>query len=254
MQKLLKSSALIFSLLLGTLLSAANIDQLIQAGERRIDSGAAAQKRIVAMAEETDQMIADYKQALKVLDGLNVYNDLQRKQIANQQLEKENLQESIGKVGSIEQQIVPLMVKMVDSLKAFVAADVPFLMEERSKRVNDLVELMAAPDVADAEKLRAVLEAYAIETDFGNTIERYKEKIEVDGNLQEMNFLRIGRLALAYQSDDGSITGAWDKSQGAYVPLDAADFKSHIAFGLKVAGKEISPDLFIVPVPAPEGA
>ncbi|MBT8142881.1 MAG: DUF3450 domain-containing protein [Gammaproteobacteria bacterium] len=254
MHKLLKSSVLILSLLISSFLCAANIDQLIRAGEKRIDEGARAQKQIVAMAEQTDDLIAEYKQALKVLDGLKVYNDLQRKQIANQELEKVNLNESIDKVGSIEQQIVPLMVKMVESLQTFVAADVPFLLDERTKRVNDLGDLMENPNVADAEKLRAVLEAYGIETDFGNTIERYKQKISVGGNVQEMNFLRIGRLVLAYQSDDGSITGAWDKDKGEFVELSPADYKSHIAFGLKVAGKEISPDLFIVPVPAAEGA
>lgn len=254
MQKFLKSSVLMSLALLGSSLFGASIDQLISAGEARINDGARAQKRIVALADETDNLIAEYKQTLKVVDGLNIYNGLQKKQIANQEAEKVNLIESVDKVADIERQIVPLMVNMIDSLKQFVAGDVPFLLDERNKRVQDLDDLMEAPDVAQAEMLRQVLQAYSIETDFGNTIESYKDKINIGGNELEVNFLRIGRIALAYQSDDGKDTGAWDASQKAFVPLSASDYKAHIDTGLKIARKEVSPDLFIIPVPAAEGA
>lgn len=254
MQKFLKSSVLMSLVLLGSSLFAANIDQLISAGESRLNDGARAQKRIVALADETDDLSAEYKQVLKIVDGLNIYNGLQKKQIANQEAEKQNLIESIGKVGDLEQQIVPLMVNMIDSLKQFVAGDVPFLLDERNNRIQDLEDFMVDPGIAQTEKLRQVLQAYSIETDFGNTIESYKDKIEIDGNLLEVNFLRIGRISLAYQSDDGKYTGAWDGSQGAFVPLSASEYKAHIDTGLKIARKEVSPDLFIVPVAAPQGA
>lgn len=255
MQKFLKSSTFIVSvLLIGSSVFAANIDQLIQASESRLSENASAQKRVVAMADDIDQMSADYKQTLKVIDGLSVYNELQKKQIANQEAEKVNLVESVDKIDGIEQQIMPLMVKMVSALSDFVAGDVPFLLEERNKRVQGLNDVLVNPNATRAEMLRQVLQAYAIETDFGNTIEQYTDKIDLNGNLQQVNFLRIGRISLAYQSEDGSETGAWDKEQAAFVPLSAADYKTHIGFGLKVARKEISPDLFIIPVQAAQGA
>jgi len=255
MQKFLKSSVLSVSLLLiGSSFTAANIDQLISAGESRLNQAASAQKRIVAFADETDNLVAEYKQTLKVVDGLKTYNDLQKKIIANQEAEKVNLNESIEKVGDIENQMTPLMVKMVSSLKSFVEGDVPFLLDERRKRIADLEAVMENPNVGDAEKLRRVLQAYTIETDFGNTIERYTGKLSLEGNDIQVNFLRIGRLSLSYQSDDGSQTGAWNPETKAYEALSASDYKAQVNFGLKVAGKEISPDLFIVPVPAAQGA
>ncbi len=255
MQKFLKSSVLTVSLLLiGSSFTAANIDQLISAGESRLSQAASAQKRIVAMADETDNIVSEYKQTLKVVDGLKIYNNLQNKQIANQEAEKVNLLESIDKVGDIENQMTPLMVKMVSSLKSFIEGDVPFLLGERRKRMSDLEGVMENPNVTDAEKLRQVLQAYTIETDFGNTIERYTGKLNLNGNDIQVNFLRIGRLSLSYQSDDGSLTGAWNPATKAFEELSAADYKAQIGFGLKVAGKEISPDLFIVPVPAAQGA
>ena len=255
MQKFLKSSVLTVSLLLiGSSFTAANIDQLISAGESRLNEAASAQKRIVAMADETDNLVSEYKQTLKVVDGLKIYNDLQNKQIANQEAEKTNLLESIDKVGDIENQMTPLMVKMVSSLNSFIEGDVPFLLDERRNRMRNLEGIMENPNVSDAEKLRQVLQAYTIETDFGNTIERYTGKLNLNGNDIQVNFLRIGRLSLSYQSDDGSLTGAWNPETKAFEALSAADYKAQIGFGLKVAGKEISPDLFIVPVPAAQGA
>ena len=70
---------------------------------------------------------------------------------------------------------------------------------------------------------------------------------------QEADFLRIGRVSLAYQTVGGGTTGAWDKDSGQYVKLDDAEFKNQVAQGLKVARKQVAPDLLVVPVAAPKG-
>jgi len=256
MQNFSKLGALIASIaLVNVSVFAASIDQVINAGVSRADQAASAQKRVVAMAEETDRMIIDYKAAVKTLDGLKIYTDLQKKQIDNQEAEKTNLTESIGKIGDIERNIVPLMAKMIDSLQIFVENDMPFLLDERRERVAYLDEVMERADVSRAEKLRKVLEAYTIETDFGNTIEHYKDKIEVEpGKEMQVDFLRIGRVSLSYQSEDGNYTAGYNPATKAWEPLSPAEFKTQVATGIKIARKEISPDLFIVPVPAAQGA
>jgi len=255
MQNFSKVGALIAATaLVNVSLFAASIDQVINAGVSRADQSASAQKRIVAMAEETDRMIIDYKAAVKTLDGLKIYNELQQKQIKNQEDEKTNLSDSINKVGDIERQIVPLMLNMVESLKMFVESDMPFLLDERRERVNYLDEVMERADVSRAEKLRKVLEAYSIETDFGNTIEHYKGKIDVDGSERQVDFLRIGRVSLSYQTEDGTRTAGYNPQTKEWEELSPAEFKSQVATGIKIARKEISPDLFVAPVPAAGGA
>lgn len=239
-------------LITGATLSAASIDQVINAGVSRADEGSAAQKRIVSMAEETDTMLRDYKAGVKTLDGLKIYNDLQNKQIANQNAEKQNLNESIASVGDIEKQIVPLMKSMTDDLLLFIESDVPFQMEERRARIARLYETLEAPDVSRAEKLRKVLEAYAVETDYGNSVNSYKQKVEVEaGKEQEVNMLRVGRVSLSYQSQDGNYTAGYDPKTKSWVALSPAEYKTQVANGIKMARKEISPELFVAPIPAP---
>jgi len=98
-----------------------------------------------------------------------------------------------------------------------------------------------------------VTEAYQIENDFGRTIEAYKDTLTLNGATREVDFLRIGRVALVYQTADGKYSGAWDQKSGQWIELDKGDYKNQIRFGLRIARKQVAPDLVMVPVDAPEG-
>ena len=136
-------------------------------------------------------------------------------------------------------------------LEVFISLDTPFLMKEREDRVERLRGMMERSDVTAAEKFRRVVEAYQIENDYGRTIEAYRGSVDIAGNQQEVDFLRIGRVSLTYQSVGGQHTGAWDVTEGTFVELPASKYKSHVANGIRVARKQVAPDLLIVPVNAP---
>ncbi|MDT8319609.1 MAG: DUF3450 domain-containing protein [Xanthomonadales bacterium] len=230
---------------------AVEIEQVTQEGVERADAGAAEQQRVEQIADQTDSLVADYNSLAKVVDGLKTYNSLLKRQVDNQETEKAALAESMDNVALIERQIIPLMSRMVDSLENFITLDTPFLMEERTDRIARLRGMMERSDVTAAEKFRQVVEAYQIENDYGRTIEAYKGSVEIDGNPQEVDFLRIGRISLSYQSVGGQHTGAWDPETETFVELPAATYKSQVADGLRIARKQIAPDLLIVPVSAP---
>jgi len=232
---------------------AATIQEITDAGEERADAAAADQRRVEAIADQTDQITADYKTVIKVVDGLKVYNNLLQRQIDNQEAEKDALEESIDNVSLIERQIIPLMTRMLDSLEEFISLDTPFLINERNDRVARLRDMMERSDVTAAEKFRRVLEAFTIETDYGRTIEAYKGSVDIEGRTQEVDFLRIGRVSLTYQSVGGSHTGAWDNEARAWVELPPETYKAQVAQGLRIARKQVAPDLLVVPVAAAKG-
>lgn len=228
-----------------------SIDQVTDEGVKRADAGAAEQQRVEQIATQTDDLLAQYNTLSKVVDGLKTYNSLLQRQVDNQETEKTALAESIDSVALIERQIVPMMTRMLDSLEEFIRLDTPFLMNERTERLARLREMMERSDVTSAEKFRRVIEAYQIENDYGRTIEAYKGTVDIEGTPQEVDFLRIGRVSLAYQSVGGQYTGAWDPAAGAFVEVPPETFKAHVNQGIRVARKQVAPDLLVVPVTAP---
>ena len=226
------------------------VDQVVDAGIQRNTDSKASQKRIDKIADATEKVFADYKKELKVIDGLKVYNTLLQKQLDDQVAQINDLKESISEVSVIERQISPLMLRMIDGLAEFIKGDVPFLLKERTERVARLRETVQRADVTAAEKFRSVLEAYQIESDYGRTIEKYKDLIQIDGKSRDASFLRFGRIALVYQTDDKTANGVWDKVNHKWQPLSAAEYRNYISDGLKIAGKQEAPNLIMLPVNA----
>ncbi|MGV0005318.1 MAG: DUF3450 domain-containing protein [Candidatus Porifericomitaceae bacterium WSBS_2022_MAG_OTU9] len=164
----------------------------------------------------------------------------------------DTLQESIGQVAVVERQITPLMMRMIDALDRFVSLDMPFLLEERTGRVRRLRAMMARPDVSVSEKLRRVLEAFQIENEYGRTLEAYRGSLDVVGGKREVDFLRIGRIALLAQTAGGEQSFAW--FQGQWLMLPPELYGQHLTKGLRIARKQMAPDLLWLPLPPAEAA
>jgi len=234
---------------------AQTVDQVLQADQRRLNLAQQSQERINSVVEGTRSLEDQYRAINKEIDGLKVYNRLMRAQVDGQTATLEDIGLSMDQVDVINRQIFPLMLQMIDGLEQSVKLDVPFLMDERTGRVNNLKEIMSRSDVSVAEKFRKVMEAYQIENDYGTTIEHYKQSLTIDSATRAFNMLRIGRVGLYFQSDDTKVTGRWDATakdgDGAYVVDNSA--RNEVRKGLRVARQLIAPELINVPVSAAEG-
>lgn len=230
---------------------AQQLDQVLAQGERRVRLAQESQQRVEAVVNQTRSIADQYRQILREIEGLEVYNALLERQVARQEDQKGQIRDSIDQVTVIRRQIVPLMDRMISGLEQFVALDVPFLADERHARVERLKNMLERQDVSVAEKFRRVMEAYQIENEYGRTIEDYKGSLEVDGLVREVDFLRIGRVTLIYQTTDGQRQGVWDQSSGQWVEL-GGEYRNRVRQGLRVARRQIAPELLILPIPAPE--
>jgi len=215
------------------------------------DSAIKSQKKVDRLADEIQTKLQQFKSINKESDGLKIYNAQMNRQLENQLLEMNRLSESMDQVTIIERQITPLMLRMIAGLEDFVSLDVPFLPDERKNRIKQLNQMMDRADVAVSEKFRRVLEAYQVEVDYGRTIESYAGNADVDGKQQEVNYLRIGRVALVFQSRDKQNMGIWDQKIKEWKTLDS-EYRSQISKGLRMAQKQLAPDMIIVPIAAAE--
>ena len=175
-------------------------------------------------------------------------------QISNQERRIADIDDSIANVTIVQRQMTPLVIRMIDGLEQFVELDAPFHIGERRQRVAFLRANLDRSDVTIAEKFRQVLEAYKIENEYGRKIDAYKGSVEIDGVERDVNFFRVGRVALLYQTTDTEVSGAWDQASRSWVQLDSGEYRNAIMKGLRIARKEASIDLLKLPIPAPEAA
>ena len=230
------------------------VGQMLDLQSQTTEQGQITQDRVDQLADEAQQLLSDYRLRLQELDRVRRYNANLERTISDQEREKSSLNSQIADFGDLEQGIVPLMMDMIDDLAEFVDLDVPFLLPERRARIGRLREVMDRSDVSVSEKYRQIMNAYMVETAFGRTIEAYSGQIDTgDGVLRKVEFFRLGRAALVYQTPDREIAGYWDAGAAEWRPLPAT-FGPSVNLGLRIAKKQAAPEILTLPVAAPSRA
>ncbi len=222
--------------------------------QQTIESSNRSQQRVDQVSDQTQEMLADYILTSQQTDRLATYNQQLEKLIRDQQTEKVSIRQQLQDVEVVEKEILPLMLRMVDSLEKFVALDMPFLLDERTNRVVELKDMMDRANVTVSEKYRRLMEAYQTESDYGRTIEAYRDQLDYGlGEPRQVDILRVGRVLLAFQTTDKEVTGFFNKATSKWEIL-SDDYSDAVSDGLRIARKQMAPELMTLPVPAPESA
>ncbi len=228
------------------------LGDMLDARSQGNDESATVQKQIDELSDQTDELVAKYRTALKQIDSIRVYNHQLQELITSQEGELTSLQDQLDRVEEVGRSVTPLMLRMINALSSTVELDLPFLTKERTERVASLREVMTRAAVTSAEKYRLIMEAYQPENEYGRTIEAYRSTLRQGGRDVKVDFLRFGRIALVYQTLDGMEAGVWNQEKKAWEPLDAS-YRTAIREGLRIARKQAAPDLIRLPLPVPGG-
>ncbi len=256
--RLLRYALLLFSLctLNGLMLPVQAEDTEFELLERSIEiqsrtntASRQSQRQIDTLSDESKILLDRYQSLMRQADFQEAYREEMRRQLDQQYLTKARLHQQIEQLAFTQRHLLPLLRQMLDSLEQFVQLDLPFLLEERHKRLTNLRDKLEKADLPLPQKLDAVMEAYQIENDYGRSIEAYQDKLRTDDNERMVEFLRIGRVALYYQTSDGLETGIWDASSNSWQHL-STDYRSAIRQGLRVAKKRVAPKLLTLPITA----
>jgi ElaB/YqjD/DUF883 family membrane-anchored ribosome-binding protein len=227
---------------------------LDQAVEQQVQTDTAAQRtqqQIDSLDDETRELLAEYRSVLNQKESLAAYNSQLEQLVSSQEEELVSVEAQLANIDTTQRDIVPLMIKMVEVIEQFVELDSPFLPEERANRVEQLKTMMARADVNLAEKFRRIFEAYQVETEYGRTLEAYQGEIETEDRSRTVDFLRVGRVGLYYLTLDQREAGMWDQETRSWQQLPRDSIQS-VVQGLKVARKQLPPDLLTLPVKTPE--
>ncbi len=193
-----------------------------------------------------------FARELKLVEGLKVYNDQLAKQLEAQNKAKSEIRGSIAQAGSLGPQVAPILNKMLASLEQFIKADLPFKRQERLESIGELKALMLNSAASDSDRFRNIMDIYTVETEYGNTYEAYPATVDIGGVETPVDMLRVGRLALYYQTKDQKNSGMWDRASNSWKAIDSSHNRN-VRKAIKVAAKTIAPEMMSLPIPAPEG-
>lgn len=222
------------------------------------DSLAATVGKTVETAKQTQAKLDDWSKDRKELD-LRYRNAKSNLSYLQERLARETeraaaldhdvaeLQRSLDESTRLKEGIADTMRVVLSWLESAVAADLPFLPEERQARLANLHKLMAQEDAESAEKLRVLLEAMLVEAQYGATVEVAPAEVVVDGQTIHAEVLRIGRLAIYWRSPDGKRVGTWDPARRAWTELPAS-YNRVIAHSIEIAAKRRANELVSLPI------
>ena len=154
----------------------------------------------------------------------------------------------------IRTELAPFLDALLGRLTSLVAADAPFLSQERNDRLARLTVILDDPDITIAEKYRKMMEALFVEAEYGNTVEVYREKIVVAGTQVLADIFRMGRVALFFLALDRESAGIFDVAENQWHTLDKTRVPA-IEAVVEMAAKHRPMEVVVLPIGAiaPEG-
>ena len=220
--------------------------------QTRIDAeSASSQLRISQIADQTTDLLSQFRLTTQRLDRLRIYSDNLEALVADQEREKLSYDTQLDDFVIVEQGVVPLMLDMINALEQFVALDMPFQTQDRTSRVRRLRDNMNAADITISEKYRQIMDAYLIEADFGRTTEAYIDTLAIAGVETQVDVLRVGRILLAYLTPDRAQIGFFNPQTRQWESLPD-EYTRAIDEGLRIARRQAVANLLRLPVTAAE--
>jgi hypothetical protein len=245
--------AVLLVFLFPSMVCAAQVKQSLDVVANTNRSAAASQQKIDDLSRESKALLEEYRRLQDGSEYQEAYawelGELDRAQ--RQQIE--DIQAQIAQARITRQRIVPLMRGMADALENFVVLDLPFHHEERINAVLQLKRRLNLAELSVPAKFRLLLEAYQLELDYGGKIEAWRGPLQIKGEELSVEYLRVGRAGLYFQSLDGSTSGNWNVAREEWNILDS-DHNRALAQALRVAKNQSAPQLLELPMLAPGGA
>jgi hypothetical protein len=150
-------------------------------------------------------------------------------------------------ITQIQSRIVPLITTQIAELKQHLDDDLPFLPDERHRRLQRLAELRDDPGTAASETFRRVMEALLVEAEYGNTVEVYRQTITIEGQELLVDIFRLGRMALFFQSLDHQRCGFYNVAASAWQTL-ASSYNSTLQAAMDMGAKRRPVEMLTLPV------
>ncbi len=146
------------------------------------------------------------------------------------------LERRMGEARTLQNSLQDTLDMTMLRFERFVEKDLPFLSDERELRLEALRGELARPEVTGAEKLRRLLEAMQVETEYGKAVAVDQDEISVHGEALFVDVLRVGRVSLFWRTPDGERVGTFDRGAWEWVELPSS-YEHSITIAIEMASR-----------------
>ena len=157
------------------------------------------------------------------------------------------LERRLGEADRLEGSMQDTLMVIFRRLEESVDGSLPFLPEERARRLEWVANELVRPDVTSAEKLRRLLEAMQVEAGYASSVEVYQDMLDVAGEEIHADVLRVGRVVLFWRTPDGNRVGQFDASAQQWAELPGGD-KRRIGLAMEMAARMRPIELIDLPL------
>lgn len=210
------------------------------------------QARIDSTDDEVRARLDALRQAREELRRLTAYNAELAPQVEGQAKTLERRLAALDSLNGTREALPGLMRRLLERLRLWVEADMPYLKQERMARVGSLESMLANAELGRAEKFERVLAAWRSELDYGLEFDAWRGELRVSqsGAARDVEFLRVGRVGWYYVTPDGSEGGVWKVEQARWQQLDS-DGIAEVRKGLDIVREQRPPTLLNLPLSQP---
>ena len=198
-------------------------------------------------SKEQQELLFKIEAAEQQRDRLRRQNERTTHALAVEQQRIEVQQRRLAETGRLRENLHAWLEGQVQRLEEHLPQGVPFLQEERERRLIDLRAVLADPYAPLYEQFRRVFEALLVEAEYGYSHDVYRDDILLNGEPVQVDLVRIGRLALFYRTLDRSNVGFYDPATAMFRPLASGDVAA-IARAAALIQREIAPTMIALPV------
>ncbi len=226
---------------------ASNVAKAQQQIQKDLAVEGSSQKRLEAWEDNKAGFEARIRDLTLEKTWLEYQNQKYQEYIRKGKLQLAELEARKKGMEQINMRLEPYLDEVLKNLKTFVAADLPFLEQERAKRVAFLEASLGDYHLSLSEKLRRVLEALHVEADYGRTLEARDGSIMLNGANIQGRIFRLGRTGLFFQAIDKHVIARFDPVFTAWVPLDAT-YERELEQALQIVDRKRAALLLVLPL------
>ena len=227
--------------------AASNVAKAEKQIQQNLAVEAKAQKRLETWEDQKASLEAGIRDLTLEKTWLEYQNRKYEGYIRKEQAELAALEARKKEMEQINMRLEPYLDETLENLKGFVAEDLPFLTEERARRIAFLEESLGDYHLSLSEKLRRILEALQVEADYGRTLEAIDGSISLNGKAIQGRIFRLGRTGLFFQSIDRHVIARFDPATRAWTPLDAK-YERELDQALQIVDRKRAAQLLVLPV------